>query len=160
MRRISALGWSTDLQRPPELNFTQLYDYLVVSTRKYRYILLKGTHYKKLKLYQCFFEGFVKRLESKVFQGQTYVKTSVVPSMKENPYRVVVEFSPQSDILRAACSYPAGLGLSGKSKCNHVGGVLFAIEDFTRRGLQKYAEPLSCTSRLSVGCTPQPKCCS
>ena len=46
MRRISALGWSTDLRQLPELNFIQLYDYLVVPTRKYRHILLKGTHYK------------------------------------------------------------------------------------------------------------------
>ena len=36
LRRISALGWSTDLRQLPELNFIQLYDYLVVSTRKYR----------------------------------------------------------------------------------------------------------------------------
>ena len=51
MRRISALGWSTDLQQLPELNFMQLYDYLVVSTRKYHHIFLKGTHYKKRKSY-------------------------------------------------------------------------------------------------------------
>ena len=58
------------------------------------------------------------------------MKASVVPSMKKNPYRVVVEFSLQSDILRAACMCSAGLGLIGKGKCNHVGGVLFAIEDY------------------------------
>ena len=28
MRRISALGWSSDLQDLPEMNFIQLYDYL------------------------------------------------------------------------------------------------------------------------------------
>ena len=28
MRRISALGWSTDLRNLPEMNFVQLYDYL------------------------------------------------------------------------------------------------------------------------------------
>lgn len=39
LRRISALGWSTDLRQLPELNFIQLYDYLVVSTRKYRHIV-------------------------------------------------------------------------------------------------------------------------
>jgi len=142
MRRISALGWSTDLQQLPELNFIQLCDYLVVSTRKYRHILSKDTHYKKLKSYQFFFEGNAKRLESKIFQGQTYVKASVVPSVKKKTYRVVVEFSPQSDILRAACTCSAGLDFSGKGKCNHVGGGLFAIEDFTRRGLQKHTEPL------------------
>ena len=155
LRRISALGWSTDLRQLPELNFIQLYDYLVVSTRKYRHIVLKGTNYKKLKSYQFFFEGNVKRLESKVYQGKTYVKASVLPSMKKNPYRVIVEFSPQCDILRAACTCPAGLGLNGKGKCNHVGGVLFAAEDFTRRGLQKHGEPLTCTSRLSVWVVPR-----
>ena len=76
LRRISALGWSTDLRQLPELNFIQLYDYLVVSTRKYRHIVLKGTNYKKLKSYQFFFEGNVKRLECKVYQGKTCVKAS------------------------------------------------------------------------------------
>ena len=69
--RISALGWSSDLRNLPEMNFIQLYDYLVVSTRKYRHIVLKGTHYEKLKSYQFFFEGNVKKLESKVFQNKT-----------------------------------------------------------------------------------------
>ena len=54
LRQISALGWFTDLRQLPELNFIQLYDYLVVSTRKYRHIVLKGTNFKKLKSYQFF----------------------------------------------------------------------------------------------------------
>ena len=99
LRQISALGWSTDLRQLPEMNFIQLYDYFVVSTRKYRHIALKGTNYKKLKSYQFFFEGNVKRLECKVYRDQPYVKASVLPSMKKNPYRVIVEFSPQCDIL-------------------------------------------------------------
>ena len=155
IRRISALGWSTDLRQLPELNFIQLYDYLVVSTRKYRHIVLKGTNYKKLKSYQFFFEGNIKRLESKILEDKTYVKASVLPSMKKTPYRAVVEFSPQCDILRATCTCPAGLGLLGKGKCNHVGGVLFALEDFTRRQLQQHPEPLSCTSRLSLWVFPR-----
>ena len=75
--------------------------------------------------------------------------------MKKTPYRVVVEFTPQCDVLRATCTCPAGLGLLGKGKCNHVGGVLFALEDFTRRHLQQHPEPLSCTSRLSVWVVPR-----
>ena len=67
MRRISALGWSTDLRELPEMNFIQLYDYLV-SARKYRHIVLKGTHYKKLESYKFFFKGNVKKLESNVLQ--------------------------------------------------------------------------------------------
>jgi len=38
-------GSSTDLCQLPELNLIQLYDYLVVSTRKCRHIVLKGTNY-------------------------------------------------------------------------------------------------------------------
>ena len=71
MVRISGLGWSSDLRNLPEMNFIQLYDYLVVSTRKYCHIVLKGTHYEKLKSYKFFFEGNVKKLESKVFQNKT-----------------------------------------------------------------------------------------
>lgn len=60
IRRISALGWSTDLRQLAELNFIQLYDYLVVSTQKYRHIVLKGTNHKKLKLYHFFRKGMLK----------------------------------------------------------------------------------------------------
>ena len=66
-----------------------------------------------------------------------------------------MEFTPQCDVSRAACTCPAGLGSQGKGKCNHIGGVLFALEDFTRRGLQKHPEPLSCTLRLSVWVVPR-----
>ena len=155
MRRISALGWSTDLRNLPEMNFVQLYDYVVVSTRKYRHIVLKGTNYKKLKSYQFFFEGNVKKLECKNHDSKRFVRANVLPSMKKTPYRVVIEFSPTCDVLRAACTCPAGLGLQGKGKCNHFGGVLFAIEDFSRRGLQQNREPLTCTSRLSVWIVPR-----
>ena len=54
--------------------------------------------YKKLKSYQFFFEGNVKRLETKTHENRTYVKGSVLPS-KKTPYRVVIEFTPQYDII-------------------------------------------------------------
>ena len=79
IRRISALGSPTDLCQLSEIKFIQLYDYLVVSTHKYRHIVLKGTNYKKLKSYQFFFRGNVKRLESIIHEGTTYVKVSVLP---------------------------------------------------------------------------------
>lgn len=153
-RRISALRWSTDLRQLPKLNFIQLYDCLVVWTCKYCHIVLKGTNYKKLKSFQFFFEGNVKKLESKVYEGKTYVKATVLSLMKKSPYPVVMELTPQCDVSRAACTCPAGLGSQGKRKYNHVGGVLFALEDFTRRGLQKHPEPLTFTSHLSVWVVP------
>ena len=81
--RISALGRSSDVRNLTEMNFIQLYDYLVVSTRKYRHIVLRGTHYEKLKSNQCVFEGNVKRLESKVFVNKTYARANVLHSMKK-----------------------------------------------------------------------------
>ena len=101
---------STDLRQIPELNFIQLCEYLVVSTCKYRHIVLNKTNYKKLKSYHFFFSN-VKRLESKIYDGKTYVKPSVLPSMRKTLYRVVMEFTPQCDILRATSTCPAGLGL-------------------------------------------------
>lgn len=86
MRGISALGWSTDLRNLPEMNFVQLYNYLVASTRKYRHIVLKGTNYKKLKSYQFFFEGNVKKLECKGHDNKSYVRANVLPSMKKSQY--------------------------------------------------------------------------
>ena len=105
---ILCSGWSTDLCQLPELNFIQLYDYLVVSTRKYRHIVLKGTNYKKLKSYQFFFEGNVKRLETKTHENRTYIKGSVLPS-KNTPYRVVIEFTPQCDIINNWTTSPSFL---------------------------------------------------
>ena len=127
MVRISALGWSSHLRNLPEINFIQLYDYPVVSTRKYRHIVLRGTHNEKLKSSQFFFEGNVKKLEGKCFENKTYVRANVLHSMKKTPHRVFLEFSPTCDVLSAACTYPTGLDLRGKGKGNHIGGVLFAL---------------------------------
>ena len=141
IRRIPALGWSTDLGHLPEMNFLQLNDYLVVSMRKCHHIFHKGTHCKKLKSYQFFFTRNVKKLTSKVFENKAYVRATVLPSMTKMPYRMVVEFAPTCDVSQDACTCPAGLGMQGKGKCNHI-----AIEDFTTREFRTNPEPLTCTS--------------
>lgn len=50
--------------------------------------------------------------------------------------------------LKITISFPSRRGLNGYGRCNHVGGVIFAIEDFSRNELQSNTEPVSCTSRL------------
>ena len=102
-----------------------------MSTHKYHHIVFKGRNYKKLKSYQFFSEGNVKRLKSKTHEDKTYGKASFLPSMKKSPYQVVVEFTSQCDVSCTACTCPAGLGAQGKGKYNHIGGVLFAMEDLT-----------------------------
>ena len=49
---------------------------------------------------------------------------------------------------------PAGSALGGFGNCNHVGGVLFALEDFNRKGLHQSKEPVPCTSKLSAWNVP------
>ena len=49
--RISALGWSMDLRQLPELNFIQLYDYLVLSLYHFFYFMtLSQSAWKSLTL--------------------------------------------------------------------------------------------------------------
>lgn len=52
--------------------------------------------------------------------------------------------------VRTARSCSPGLGLQGRGKCNHIGEILFAIENFTQWELKKNAEHLTSTSRLAV----------
>ncbi|KXJ09599.1 hypothetical protein AC249_AIPGENE9449 [Exaiptasia diaphana] len=152
---LTLADWSADLRNLPDLSFIQLYNFLVVTTKKYRHIVLKGTNFKRLKSYQFFVEGHIKCMQSKEIGSFKYVKAFVLASMKKKRYSTVLQFSLDDDVLKAACTCPAGLGKYGMGKCNHIGAVLFSIEDFTRRGLQKHPEPLSCTSRLSVWVVPR-----
>ena len=92
MRKISSLDRSTHLRKLSELYLGQKYDYLVVSTRKRPHIVLKGTKYNWLS------ERNVKRPGNKIYDGKTYVKARVLRSMKETPFRVVVEFTPWWEI--------------------------------------------------------------
>ncbi len=70
--------------------------------------------------------------------------------MQKILYRIILKISNWSgDVRSAACNCPAGLGLGGFGNCNHVGVILFALEDFNRRGLRKYATAISCTSNTS-----------
>ncbi|KAK3750796.1 hypothetical protein QZH41_018654, partial [Actinostola sp. cb2023] len=70
--------------------------------------------------------------------------------MKQTKYKVAIVFSHgnNNEVLKAACKCPAGRGVNGHGQCNHIGGILFAIEDFCRQGLKNHHEPVSCTSRL------------
>ena len=48
---------------------------------------------QKTKVVSIFFEGNVKKLETKLFENKIYVRAIVLPSMKRTPYRVVVELA-------------------------------------------------------------------
>ena len=79
----------------------------------------------------------------------TFFDVRVKASMKRVVYKVILKLCNISgDVCSAACTCPTGNGLGGFVSCNHVGGVLFALEDFNRKGFQKCSEQVSCTSLL------------
>ncbi|CAG2228397.1 unnamed protein product [Mytilus edulis] len=47
------------------------------------------------------------------------------------------------------------LGIKGAGKCNHIGGILFAINDFHEKGLHHRTEKVSCTSKLNGWIVPR-----
>eukprot|EP00795_Rhopilema_esculentum_P011846 gene11846-2386_t len=84
--------------------------------------------------------------------GFSFIQLS---SMKNTLYKVLVILSNTSgDVCCADCTCLAGAGLGGFGNCDHVGGVLFALEDLNRKAYQDCPEPVSCTSRLSAWNVP------
>ena len=57
------LPWTSDLREVPSFSFIQLYEYLVIRTKKFKHIALKSTAYKKLKAFQFFHEGFIRKID-------------------------------------------------------------------------------------------------
>ena len=53
--------WATDLRGLPPFYFVQLYDQLVIKTAKYDHASIRSPGYKKLKAFQFFKEGQIRR---------------------------------------------------------------------------------------------------
>ena len=149
--------WTSNLSDTPPFTFIQLYDYLVIRTVKYQDILLKSTEYKKLKAFQFYYEGFIKKLEVAYTDEFCFVNVQMNASMRSKSYRVIVKLSRSSgNVCSAACTCPAGTGIGGFGNCNHVGGVLFGLEDFNRKGRKDLLSTnTSCTSKLSSWNVPR-----
>ena len=84
----------------------------------------------------------------------TFFDVRTKGSMKNTLYKVLVVLDSFGNVSNAACNCPAGSCLGGFGNCNHVGGVLFALEDFNRMGLHQSKEQVSCTSKLSAWNVP------
>lgn len=100
--------WDTDLRKLPKTNFHQLFQYLVVRTKKYGDGVMKGECYKKLRAFKFFVEGHIKSYEIAKAFGKIWVKSKVIASMKHEMYGVMLICDDNSDILYAACECPAG----------------------------------------------------
>ena len=146
---LSNTIWKNDIREIKNFNFFQLYHYFVVITEKYNGNLLRRTSYKRLKSFQFFYEGHIKTMELCTTELFIHVHSKVKPSMKNKCYVIIKFIRELEDIMTAACTCPAGSSIKCLGKCNHVGAILFALEDFNRKNLKTFAEPLTCTSQLS-----------
>ena len=105
---VDCVVWDTDLRGLPPFHFVQLYDYLVVKTAKYDHASIRSSGYKKLKAFQFFKEGHIRKTHIGANDGITYVKAEVLASMKQKKYKVMVSMSHLGEVLKAACQCPAG----------------------------------------------------
>ena len=150
------LQWSDDLRDVPDLTFIHLYFYLVVKTEKYGHILVNNMCYKKLKAFKFFYEGYIKTVKVSNTTNFIYLNCLVKPSMKTKSYNVIIKFTKKPvEIATAICTCPAGIGKNSLGRCNHIGAILFAIEDFNRKNLKQLDVPVSCTSQLSQWNVPK-----
>ncbi|XP_069106295.1 uncharacterized protein [Argopecten irradians] len=132
--------WRNDLRTLSNTNFHQIYEYLVVQTKKYGNTTMKGTAYKKERAYGFFKEGHVNDVKvAHRTDGMVFVRAKVVASMRKLRYSVITVFNANGDVKYAACDCPVGIGIGAEGKCNHAGGLLFYIED-----LYFKAKPVGC----------------
>ena len=74
-----------------------------------------------------------------------YVHIKIKSSMKNKCYNFTLTFIRESeDIIPAACICPAGSSLKFLRKFNHVDAIRFALEDFNRKKIKTFVEPLTC----------------
>lgn len=125
----------------------QLYDYLVLRTAKLEHIKLKSTAYKRLKSFQYFYEGYIKSFSVEKYTHSTNFDVRMKDSMKNTLNKIIVLSNDSGDDSCAACTCPTGAGISGFGNCNHIGGVLFPLEDFSRKCYQNCPQPVSCISK-------------
>ena len=105
--------------------------------------MFRKTSFKRLKSFQLFYEGHIKTMELCTAELFIYVHSKVKPSMKNKCCNVVVKFIRESeDITAAAFTCPAGSTAKCRGKCNHVGAIHFALEDFNRKNFKALVEPL------------------
>jgi len=148
--KCGLLPWVSNLRGTPPFTFVQLYNYLVLRTSRYKHIFLKQTGYKKIKSFKFFYEGFIRKILVTKDGDHTFFDVRMKASMKNTLYKVLIALDSSGNVSNAECTSPAGSGLGDFGNCNHVGGVLFVLEDFNQKGLHQSKEPVSCTSKLSA----------
>ncbi|XP_052759884.1 uncharacterized protein LOC128246165 [Mya arenaria] len=105
----------------------------------YNYIVLKRDSKRQLKARTYYVDGHVQKVEVHLISEECshcYVQASVLPSFPTADKRKSPEYQPwillskvTGCIHSAFCNCPAGEG----ECCNHIGALLYGLEDLTRK---------------------------
>ena len=152
-------GWDSSLADLPSVSFATLYKHFV--ERKVRAVLElddseagndedeRSSSFRTIsKGYTFFADGHVQKImlhRLPSVPDLMYVRADVLPSMIKNKvYKVHVCLTQSTaEVKSAFCVCTSGL----EGSCNHIAGLLYALENFVRLGLREDAR-LSCTSKL------------
>ena len=144
--------WSTESTTWPEVEYPDVYNYLVSTPSPYTKQEMKA--YKSLEGYKYYVDGWVAKVL--VQHGTTtsgsgsdvaVVIARVRHSQKlsDTPVKPWIAALQNGTVLCAHCTCMAGLG----EACSHVAALLFTIEANTR-----YRNSVSCTSQLCAWLPP------
>ena len=115
---------------------------------------MKGMNSSALNLFRC---GHIQQITVcyRSDQKQLCIKANCMPEMrKDRVYHLTMVLNLESsDIVGAECGCPAGKG--PHASCKHIGGLCFALEEFSRIG--KTPEYSTCTDKLQQWNKPHPK---
>ena len=142
--------WSTESTTWPEVEYPDVYNYLVSTPSPYTKQEMKA--YKSLEGYKYFVDGWVAKVlvqHGTTTSGSDFavVIARVRHSQKlsDTPVKPWIAALQNGTVLCAHCTCMAGLG----EACSHVAALLFTMEANTR-----YRNSVSCTSQLCAWLPP------
>ena len=113
---------------------------------------IKGMNSSALSLFKC---GHIQEIVvCRLQQDRVCMKANCLPEMRKDCiYKLTLILDNSFDVVGAECGCPAGKGPCGS--CKHIGGLCYALEEFTRIG--KCPEYSTCTDKLQDWNKPRPK---
>ena len=148
-------GWAIDnLIKLPPFTTESVKDYLLFSPDK-DYDGESLRCYKQLRAYQLFYENHIFDVEANLWEGGTdffFVRAKCRPSQdtsKPAHKCTICVDRHEGKCYGAHCRCVSGLG----EACSHVAALLFALDDFTARGLHRLNGP-AVTEKLCEWCKP------
>ena len=153
--KVPSDGWSSNLGDLPFVSFATLYKHFVERPIHSLYEESDGSDTEEHipsfrglgKGYRFYKDGHVQNIQFHPLPESSefcFVEALVLPSMlKTKKYSVRLCLTSEGEVHTAYCVCPAGLA----GCCNHIAGLLYALEDFVRLGLREESK-LPCTSKL------------